>query len=940
MATPFKPPPRHDASSSPFPSLDEMWGITKPSREPEELARSSWNHTPQPASHVASFPATKQTPIDLVTPARLPTEPIHDEEDGEDSVQVIRIPAPGTKRGRRKAGSGKLREAKPKQPKPPTGNGNETPDDKPGKKAKAGQSKNKTRKASEVRSHYFPEVKPSKSSKSTKSNKSNKSNGDQAEGPAPKVADADDDADAPLELPPASKRRMDWTPPPSDKLITIGSASSDIREMVSSAAKYPGNDTSNEAFGNFLAKYGREEEQIGAAVAGCLEGIPEIFKKRKKTAVVPDDPSVSGTDASPTKKAPKKKKARTITEAATALYARRDESEQEPPTASILDYVEQQATEGTAGAKGPKKPGRKPTRRKKGKKESPEPVLLSPNTAIQEVSKQSFVFGTSSQLAREQSPTVLRDLQTAIRLSNEEAEARENSDPFASPIHSDAVEPKPRRKLWGVGARDEDGGLLDLELIDLVNTPMANSSLPDDDPFGYVVDGQHAMSSRIEVSSTTDDESFPEMDILSKDAPRRPGVKGVWSEKLASSGLSFPSASSSASRDASRPSAITTTTATIDAGSDMTQLCTPPYSGQAVCPSQASVSTLPATPKQDTSSKVPGPATQTSRAAEATAAAGSGVPPKPKYDLYTDSQLSREITSYGFKPVKRRAAMLALLDQCWESKHKPRVALNPLPSNKSLSTSSQQQRKEAAASEPTKATSTQPPAKRPRGRPRKDSSTTKDADAVAKPKSQAKAGSGAKVSVSKTTGTTASKTEPVAPQTPKRRAAPKPKAQSSAEVIEIPDSASDSSAALTCSPEGSFSSPGGVDMSLSLDEKTETSLVSGAAVDQQQSALMRHITKAVTEAAPTKDPSQPSWHEKMLMYDPVILEDLAAWLNSGQLTRVGYDGEVSAWEVKQWWVVSNNTGLRTDLGKILGPAMDLKKLKVLRLGTRTLVLVI
>jgi hypothetical protein len=38
----------------------------------------------------------------------------------------------------------------------------------------------------------------------------------------------------------------------------------------------------------------------------------------------------------------------------------------------------------------------------------------------------------------------------------------------------------------------------------------------------------------------------------------------------------------------------------------------------------------------------------------------------------------------------------------------------------------------------------------------------------------------------------------------------------------------------------------------------------------------------------------------MLLYDPIVLEDLASWLNSGQLTRVGCDEEVNPGELKKW----------------------------------------
>jgi hypothetical protein len=67
-----------------------------------------------------------------------------------------------------------------------------------------------------------------------------------------------------------------------------------------------------------------------------------------------------------------------------------------------------------------------------------------------------------------------------------------------------------------------------------------------------------------------------------------------------------------------------------------------------------------------------------------------------------------------------------------------------------------------------------------------------------------------------------------------------------------------------------------------------------------QKVLFTHITKAVTSATPSKDPQNPSWHEKILLYDPIILEDLTAWLNTGALQKTGWDGEVEPKEVKKW----------------------------------------
>lgn len=83
-----------------------------------------------------------------------------------------------------------------------------------------------------------------------------------------------------------------------------------------------------------------------------------------------------------------------------------------------------------------------------------------------------------------------------------------------------------------------------------------------------------------------------------------------------------------------------------------------------------------------------------------------------------------------------------------------------------------------------------------------------------------------------------------------------------------------------------------------MEEDNELSLT--MAPDAKQEALFKRITEAVTSAPRSTDPAHPSWYEKMLLYDPIVLEDLTAWLNSGQLTRVGYDGEVNPGEVKKW----------------------------------------
>ncbi|KAI6805742.1 hypothetical protein KC332_g739 [Hortaea werneckii] len=46
-----------------------------------------------------------------------------------------------------------------------------------------------------------------------------------------------------------------------------------------------------------------------------------------------------------------------------------------------------------------------------------------------------------------------------------------------------------------------------------------------------------------------------------------------------------------------------------------------------------------------------------------------------------------------------------------------------------------------------------------------------------------------------------------------------------------------------------------------------------------QPLLFPRITHAIRTQPPSTNPSQPSWNQKILLYDPIVLEDLTAWLN-------------------------------------------------------------
>jgi hypothetical protein len=52
-----------------------------------------------------------------------------------------------------------------------------------------------------------------------------------------------------------------------------------------------------------------------------------------------------------------------------------------------------------------------------------------------------------------------------------------------------------------------------------------------------------------------------------------------------------------------------------------------------------------------------------------------------------------------------------------------------------------------------------------------------------------------------------------------------------------------------------------------------------------KSSAFSSITSHIRSVSPTRDPSKPSWHEKILMYDPIVLEDFTAYLNANTSIR-------------------------------------------------------
>ncbi|TKW57466.1 Structure-specific endonuclease subunit SLX4 [Colletotrichum tanaceti] len=892
---------RHDAytlSSSPgLPPLHQLKSQVPedPPVRSDSAAMTMPDHASRHFTAASSFLRQEPSAIDLTTPCKTPIESPALQYD--EDVTVISI-ATLTSKPKRKRGA-KVLEKKANAPPPRSVKAAEAgPSRKKDVKSKGTAEKSEsmskttkakaTKKKGGVKSRHFAKLKTG--------------NGETEEVKAP--SPPKQDPYEPLELEAALRRRMDWTPPPVDNGQTAGSKSSLASDLLSSAAKSPNREAPKETFESLLKNYSRANENTPKRPsAEPLGGESPVLKKRKmiETVSVKDSSKMPPPTKSVTKAKAPRKKPRTITELATAAYEVPDATE--PDTAPTLPQESVQDEGEAAQLKGKKRA----SKAKKAKKvPPPEPVLLSPTAALRQAANQDYVFGTSSQLAREHSPTFLRDLQSALQASNSLTE----EDRFVTPVNSDAIEPEPKQKLWDIGARDEDGRLLDLEVINLADTPQAvPSPAAGLNPFGYA--GVENLGPPLPAHIPSD-LSFPDIeDLLSKAPEGNDSAERKQAAPLPAhipSDVSFPdiddllgdrvgdivrgeqqavSAFVSSAREA-RTVSDTAPVVLISSGSG------------------PDVETDPELPPARLASASENEVTK--YAAEKAVAKPAPEIPKPDFTLYTDIQLSREIASYGFKPVKRRQAMLALLDQCWTSKQ--RTAPASLPTSHPASTASKAQ---AITSKPPKSVAKTSP-NRPRGRPRKnieaELSSSEPPPSAQPPPPSPKRGRGrpkknteptaAASSMSTTARTGKAKASTVAPMGPKVVSPPR-KAKASA-VIEIPDSASDGSLSPSpsacSSPEPMFSPPP-EDVSVSIGDDTEMSLVASSTTSDP-AALFVHITTAVTSATRTTDAKKPSFHEMMLMYDPIVLEDLAAWLNTGQLSRVGYDGEVSASEVKQW----------------------------------------
>ncbi|PLB34342.1 protein slx4 [Aspergillus candidus] len=625
-----------------------------------------------------------------------------------------------------------------------------------------------------------------------------------------------------LQLEPAMKRRLDWTPVKN----TTKSASETVVELeeVSHSAK-------NSGFGGLLSGYGfngvsdtsRDTPNVAEEAGPTKRRRIELVDSRchltalhASNTTSDNTPTESETQPSKTQKPERKRKTRpkkitTLTGRVTALY---NNSVTDSVTEST-DSASQATLDSGEGAVATKQNRAKSKRKGKANSQPQEPqfIVLSPEAAAKTIEDQDLVFGTCSQLEREESPQTLREMQAAIHESERSMATDLSQESRPGSLFNRMTRFNNTKSLWSIAARDSEGSLVQAEVLDMVDMPAI---------------------SKIERESNEDKCPEKNSDEHTNDNSKQHAVIDLETARQ-----------------------VQATKVTSSPASTTMPFQEPQFS-------------------QDKPQQTPQPPEPNL--------------PMPQFNAFTDAELSKQITTYGFKPLKSRKKMLELLQKCWESKRGPRSNAEDKQPNPPASQSSSSQQ--------------QAPKKRQR-----KTNTTKKTSATTKAKTQPR--TSAKPA---TTNAQSQASDPKDNSQPLNMRAttpePVPPRRSFIDVEEIEDSEDE----VIPSPhrlQNQYTTN-------ATENKQQQSLpISPLPTSPSKAHTVSSTQNNKTEAAPPELSSQITaavraqtrilghnrrltWHEKILMYDPLILEDFTAWLNTEGLGLVNEDREVGAGFVRTW----------------------------------------
>ncbi|KAL9016234.1 MAG: hypothetical protein Q9185_006403 [Variospora sp. 1 TL-2023] len=625
-----------------------------------------------------------------------------------------------------------------------------------------------------------------------------------------------------LGLSEALKRRRDWTPS-KEPLVR----SNHFNDTGTTCTEGPCLELQSGSFGKLVEDFGYLDAGNMTVIDTKAARKPsgESGTKRRRLNLV------SGVHSAKPRKAPvkkdksPKKKAQTITDKATAPFVPDDQR-----AASIRRYFG--ATPSDTDVRLPQPltgrqeddsaqltvdvPPRKTTKAstvktKVAKKTCPALTLVPPEAAIKTVNEQDVLFGTCSQLAREESPTFTRHVQQAVEdsamIESSASVSRENesqvSHQSTTSLSTSRLSSASRR-MWSEAARNSAGSLLDVDVVDLVKTPQPSRT----------VVNPRAENVALAPPAHTHDGDF----TVVEDAVRADAVASPITE---------------------------------------------PQQDENPWPRLVAEAFLRDRPRSKSPIKK-----QRRHKDTKMSAAEPARPAMPNYNGFTEADLKKELAAFGFKPMRRRRDIIPLLQTCWETKQ--RIVLQSLPPNAPVTPIAQQDSVQEA-SEPCDITKTDSPKKK-RGRPATKKVAGVDSDShqlesVASPKK-------ARGRPRKNTVTKNAKSDP----------------QKECPSQKISDAEDESSPPPPRKPSSTKRK--------GLSTST-TSLLAMTGVSDS-TGLFVSVAKAVTSFPPTHDVKNLTWHEKMLLYDPIVLEDLADWLNMEGLSRVGCEDKITPGLTKQW----------------------------------------
>lgn len=621
----------------------------------------------------------------------------------------------------------------------------------------------------------------------------------------------------------AVKRRAEWSPA---KNSTDSVAERPLSASKSSMTRTP--DITGRSQANFarllgdytFANEGENKTSVPNAMQVVVNEAPTTIRRIE---VVNVEPTAASTVVQAKATKSLKRKLQTITAKATEDFVKKDASN---ATLTVIDYMIQ--VPNTAKVKQARRKSTKSKTSSAKSKKAAEmvPIVLSPETAMKATINQSVLFGTSSQLVREESPSDLRGYQQAIKASLENPSVVHVTDLSSlAPQRLKSLALSPSKGLWSAASCHDK-----TEFVDLVDTPKA-SLLTESKPSAEDFSNQDASPLKAQdtwhdVGDTESPTSKPSNDAQGRVEKMDREPEQSLPRSLAEKAL----------RARSKP----------------------------------------------TSAKGKAASTKTSS------------DEMPNYQGFSDAQLKKVIKSYGFKAISRRETMISRLVECWENKQSQ--VLQELQSNAILPQTKQIPRPEQTATV-TGTEETEPcSAAKKKGRPRKTIAAEK---AQSKPKdSSAKRPRGRPKKDSPITET---------PTPKKSKARAKSKDKSPKPATDVGDEIYDSAPPTPSPPRRKTPSKSAKTLTLSPSSKERKVIETIADAttptnDNPEGHNRLHvaITQAVKSQKPTHDPKNPSWHERLLMYEPLVIEDLTRWLNVEGLPSVDEDDEVGPLLVKEW----------------------------------------